>query len=146
MAVRALTLSLMALAAASAPKWTATLQPTGGSQVKGSAVVEAVAADSTRATIQVTGAKAGSDLAWHIHGGACGADGQIFGAPTAYPPLKAGPDGTAAGVVTLPAVLPTSGEYSVTVHKSATDMAPAACGALKAAGPPAPDSGMTPSP
>jgi hypothetical protein len=119
------------------------LQPAGDSRLSGSAVVEAVTADSTRATIQVAGAKPGSDLAWHIHFGACGGKGRIFGAQTAYPVLKAGPDGKAMGSVTLPAALSAAGEYSVTVHKSSTDMTPAACGGLKAAGGgPAPDSSI----
>jgi hypothetical protein len=146
MAVRAITLSLAALTLAAAPKWTAVLQPTGDSRLSGSAVVEAVTPDSTRASIQVAGARPGSDLAWHIHTGACGGKGQIFGAQSAYSTLKAGPDGKATGSVTLAATLPASGEYSVTVHKSSTDMTPAACGGLKPAGGPAPDSGMAPKP
>jgi len=146
MAIRAITLSLAVLAFAAAPKWTAMLQPAGDSQVSGSAVVDAVAADSTLATIQLNGAKPGSELAWHIHFGACGSNGKIFGAQSAYPTLKAGPDGKATGSVTLPVALPASGEYSVMVHKSATDMAPAACGALKPTGGPAPDSSMAPKP
>jgi hypothetical protein len=146
MAVRTITLSLAVLTFAAAPKWTAMLQPTGDSRLSGSAVVEAVSADSTLATIQLSGAKPGSDLAWHIHSGACGGKGQIFGAQSAYPTLKAGPDGKATGSVTLPAALPPSGEYSVTVHKSVTDMSPAACGGLKVVGGPAPDSSMAPKP
>jgi hypothetical protein len=144
MVVRAITLSLAALTLVAAPKWTAMLQPFGDSRLSGTAVVEGVTVDSTRATIQVAGAKPGSDLAWHVHSGACGGKGQIFGAQSAYPALKAGPDGKAMGSVTLAAALASSGEYSVTVHKSSTDMTPAACGGLKSTGAPVPDSGMAP--
>jgi len=111
--------------------WTAVLTPTPGSKVSGSAVIESVGRDSIRASIRLSGAAPGSELPWHIHSGACGAKGQILGAGAAYPSLKAGQDGSAGTTVTLPMAAPASGEHSVTVHKSKTDMAPAACGALK---------------
>lgn len=122
--------SLVALSLAAPTNWKATLKATDNSQVAGTATVEAIGADSTRATVKVTGAKAGSELAWHIHTGACGAQGSIVGPPTAYPGIKVGPDGNAAGTAVLPIASPTMGEFAVTVHASTTDMKPVACGAL----------------
>lgn len=130
MAVRAITLGLVALTAA-APMWRATLEPKDGSKVSGTASVEAVGSDSSRVSVQISGAKAGSTLPWHIHNGLCGAKGTIYGDAAAYPALKAGTDGSASGSVTLPGAPPSAGEYSVSVHRSATDMTPIACGSLK---------------
>lgn len=122
--------SLAALSLAAPTNWKATLKATDNSLVAGTATVEAVGADSTRATVKVTGAKAGSELAWHIHTGACGAQGKIVGPPAAYTSIKVGPDGNAKGTAVLPSAPPTTGEYAVTVHASTTDMTPVACGAL----------------
>jgi hypothetical protein len=81
-------------------------------------------------TIELSGANPGSQLPWHIHSGACNGKGSIWGEPSMYPPLRVGQEGAVTGAVTLPVVLPSNGEYAVTVHKSADDMAPVACGAL----------------
>lgn len=132
MAVRAMTLGLAALSLAGAPLWRATLEPKDGSTVRGTATVEAVGTDSSRATVQITGAKSGSTVAWHIHNGACAAPGPVFGSASAYPVLKVGSDGSAQATVTLAGAPPASGTYSVSVHKSAADMTPVACGALAA--------------
>ena len=122
--------SLAALSLAAPTNWKATLKATDNSMVAGTATVEAVGADSTRATVKVTGATAGSELAWHIHAGACGTKGEIVGPAAAYPSIKAGADGNADGSVVLPIAAPTTGEFAVTVHTSTTDMKPVACGAL----------------
>lgn len=133
MAVRAMTLSLTVLAVAAVTRWSATLEPKADSKISGKATVEAVGTDSSRASIQISGGKAGSEYPWHIHNGACGAGapGAIVGNPTAYPVLTAGPDGNASASVVLPGAPMTSGDYSVTVHRSKTDKTPASCGTLK---------------
>jgi hypothetical protein len=130
MAVRAITLGLAALTLA-APMWRATLTSKDGSMIGGTVTVEAVGTDSSRATVQITGAKPGSALPWHIHNGACGAAGTVVGAAGAYPLLQVGKDGSAKQVVTLAFATPVSGAYSVNVHASASNMMPIACGALK---------------
>lgn len=122
--------SLVALSLAAPTNWKATLKATDNSPVAGTATVGPVGSDSTRATVKVTGAKAGSELPWHMHTGACGAKGAIVGPPTAYPAIKVGPDGNGDGTAILPIAAPTSGEFSVNVHASTTDMKPVACGAL----------------
>ncbi len=137
MAIRELTLGALAGltllgVSGDAPNWKAMLIPNDGSSIKGTVNVDAVGRDSTRTTISMTGGEPGKTLAWHIHRGACGTKGEIFGAPTAYPGLTLGTDGAGSLSVTLPVVPPTTGQYSVTVHRSTTDMTPAACGDLKA--------------
>ena len=111
--------------------WTAVLEGKGGSAVRGTATVESVGTDSARATVQVTGAKAGAEYSWHVHSGACGIKGPIFGDAAQYPSIKADRDGNASGTVVLAAAVPASGDYSVTVHKSKKDLTPVACGTLK---------------
>lgn len=130
MAVRAITLGLAALTLA-APMWRGTLEPKDGSKISGTVTVEAVGSDSSRATIQITGAKPGSALPWHVHSGACGAAGAPIGAATAYPLLQVGKDGSAKAVATVAVATPVSGVYSANVHASASNMIPIACGALK---------------
>jgi hypothetical protein len=131
--------SLMALTLVAPTTWKATLVATGSSRLAGTAIVEPTGTDSTRATVKLAGAQAGSELAWHIHRGACGEMGPIVGPATAYRPIPVGPDGSATGTAVLPSAPPTSGTYAVTVHASTTDMKPVACGNLKAdTSPPAP--------
>ncbi len=122
--------SLVALSLAAPTSWKATLKATDNSPVSGTATVEPVGADSTRASVKVSGAKAGSELAWHIHTGACGSQGKIVGPAASYGTIKVGPEGNADGTAVLPIAAPTSGEFAVTVHASTTDMTPVACGNL----------------
>lgn len=144
MGIRLVTLILAAAALSSAHKWTAILQPSGDSILTGTAVVEEVSADSLAAEIQLSGAKPGSEIAWHIHLGTCADKGMILGAEGAYPLLKVGTDGRATGGVTVAGSLPEQGEYSISVHKSSGGMNSIACGSLKSTGGAAPDSGPTP--
>jgi Cu/Zn superoxide dismutase len=116
-----------------AHKWTAILQPSSDSILTGTAVVEEVNPDTLSAQIQLSGAKPGSVVSWHIHRGSCTDKGMILGAEGAYPELKAGGDGKATGGVTLAGALPPQGEYSIAVHKSSADMTVVSCGSLKAA-------------
>jgi hypothetical protein len=114
-------------------RWSATLQPSSGSDLNGSAQVEAAGSDSTRASISIMNAKPNAVLAWHIHQGRCGGNGDIVGAQSAYQPVRADGNGTGSSSATLPMALPESGEYSVSVHASdrASD-AIISCGDLRA--------------
>lgn len=140
MAIRELTLGALAgltlvSVAGDPPNWKAMLMPNDGSHLNGTVNVDAVGRDSARTTIAMTGGEPGKTLAWHIHRGACGTRGEILGAATAYPGLTLGRDGAGSLSVTLPVVPPATGQYSVTVHRSTSDMTPAACGELKATPP-----------
>jgi hypothetical protein len=122
----------LTLAATRAPTdWYGSFKASDGSGLQGSARVEAVGKDSSRVQIEVTGAKSGSQLPWHIHSGACGAKGAVFGDARAYPLLRVDSYGKASSQATLPLPAPSSGSYAVMVHRSASDMSPVACGALK---------------
>ena len=129
MLMKTMTLGMVAALATFSPKWTAILRPVEDKGPKGSATAE-VGANTTRVTLELSGAKPGSTLPWHIHSGSCNAMGKVWGEPSMYPPLEIGAQGAASGAVTLPVVLPSNGEFAVSVHRSPEDMAPVACGAL----------------
>lgn len=142
---------LIGAALVTAPRWTATLAATDGSSISGTATVDATMpetfpkdtmapmpkspkVEAFNASVSVTGAKANAMLAWHVHEGKCGAGGGIVGTDAAYPDIKV--DGQGAGQATARVTrdMTEGKEYSVSVHKGATDEDPAiACGDLKAA-------------
>lgn len=113
-------------------EWKAVLKPVGGSTITGEAEVEGEdKGKKTEAEIKITGATPGAELPWHVHQGKCGDNGTIIGAATAYPPLKVKADGSAKAEAKLDIEAPTSGEYYVNVHKSASDLKTiVACGEL----------------
>ena len=138
-------LTIVTVLAGSSPKWKADLSPQGGSKISGHATVESRGTDSVAMTISIHGGEINSSYAWHLHQGACGANGQIQGMETAYPELKTSESGSAETSVTLPIAPPTSGVYSVNVHPQASGYKDAdsskkltaavvACGQLKPAG------------
>jgi hypothetical protein len=130
------------------PKWTATLAPTGGSQVAGTATVEPLerrtslplsdstkavlvdGKDSVRASISIKGGTANSSQAWHVHAGNCGAIGSVVGAMTSYPAITVGSDGSGTAVATIPGGLG-AGDHVVAVHQGSAETATVACGALR---------------
>jgi len=133
--IRMTTGAFLMMGVLAAPKWTAILQPSGDTAMSGTAVVEAVSPDSTRASIQLAGARPGTALAWQIQSGGCEEKGgATVGESTDYPLLKVGADGKTSGAVTLAAGLPGSGEFSIMVRKRNRPTGEAACGKLNAAG------------
>lgn len=91
----------------------------------------------TRATVMLSNATPNATLPWHVHAGGCDTSGGIVGPPDSYRPLTVGPDGKADITVTLPFSMPTAGNYSINVHKSAAEMnVIIACGALSMAAAP----------
>jgi hypothetical protein len=113
------------------PEWKTTLKPGEGSSITGTAKVEAKGDKATEAEINIKGAPAGAELPWHVHSGKCGTGGAVVGAATAYPVLKVKDNGEAKGEAKLDIATPTSGDYSVNVHKSAGEMKTiVACGDL----------------
>jgi hypothetical protein len=126
-----------AMQGAQGMKWTATLSSMNGSTVAGTAsLAPATAAGSAVATISITGGKASAVYPWHVHQGKCSAaGGGVFGPGGAYKPVKAGADGSGTATANLSVAAPTSGDYHVNVHASATDMKTiVACGDLTMAG------------
>ena len=127
---------LVAVAYTAKPEWKGDLKPGAGSNISGTAEVEPEDKDKgTEAEIHIKGATAGSELPWHVHNGKCGTDGGIVGPATSYPVLKVKDDGSAKAEAKLDMPTPTSGEYSVNVHKSAAEMKTiVACGDLMLTG------------
>jgi hypothetical protein len=128
------------------PIWTADIQPAGGSHMSGRAMLEAAGKDSSRATLRLTGAEAGGDLAWYVRSGDCGAAGPVVGSESAYPHMKADKEGNAGATLIIPVPTPASGAFAVTVHATKGGAQPVACGALKTSPsmPPARDSTSQP--
>ena len=122
--------------AAQGMKWTATLKPGAGSKVAGAATFgPGSAAGTSVATISITGGTPNASYPWHVHSGKCGAAGGPVGAGSAYKPVMIGADGTGKATATVNVATPSSGDYHVNVHASATDMGTiAACGDLAMAG------------
>jgi hypothetical protein len=121
--------------------WRATLTPpeppsssssTGAAAVGGTATVMSAGKQKTHADVHVANAKPKSVHPWHVHKGTCGHDQGIVGPPKAYTPIHIGADGNGEVAVTLPFATPTSGEYMVNVHQSASDLKTiVACGNLQ---------------
>ncbi len=116
-------------------KWTTTLKPEAGSQVAGTASLEAGKEPGTSiATISITGGTPGATYPWHVHQGKCTA-GPVFGSGAAYKPVKVGSDGTGKATANINAAPPNSGDFHVNVHASPTDMKTiVSCGELTMAG------------
>jgi CHRD domain len=102
-------------------KWTTKLAPQSGTNISGTATIEA-AASSTHATVQLTGGDPGATYPWHVHSGKCGENGPVVGQASAYTPIKMSKSGTGKVDLTLPFTIPDNGSYYVNIHKSATDM------------------------
>jgi len=106
-------------------KMSAKLTPMKGGTIAGMATVEpGTSANTTMATVSLTGAKPGAAYPWPVHVGKCGMTpgGKVWGDASAYKPLTAGSDGTAKGTATISMAVPTSGDYYVNIHASPTDM------------------------
>ncbi len=120
--------------AAQGMKWTATLNSMGGGAIKGTAsLAPGTGGASSVAMISITGGKAGTAYPWHVHTGKCGVagGGSVFGSGGAYKPVTAGADGSGNSTANLSVAAPTTGDYHVNVHASATDMKTiVACGDL----------------
>ena len=113
--------------------WTGTLMPMNASGVGGTVTVRPAGDAQNQTTLMITGGAVGSVMPWHIHTGSCAQPGGIVGPPTAYTAVAAGADGAGTVVVTLPFAAPTSGTYSVNVHKSPSEMSTyVACADLRA--------------
>ena len=113
--------------------WTATLLQKDGSGISGTARLEAVEHDSTRATVTVKGAAPNAALSWGIHTGKCSAPGAMLGGGGAYQSVQADSSGGGSATSTLKFEPKSGTDYSVIVHGSAEGSI-AACGELKAGG------------
>jgi hypothetical protein len=116
-------------------KWTAKLNPQGGSNVGGTVTVEGKGSSSTHATVSITGGDPGAVYPWHVHSGQCGGNGPVVGQGSAYKPITISKSGTGKVDITLPFAIPDNGSYYVNIHKSMSDMGTlVACGNLSMGG------------
>jgi hypothetical protein len=117
-----------------APTWRAKIEPKNGGGLSGEAMVEQVGRDSSKTTVELNGAPANASLGWHIHTGPCTAAGPVVGTKSAYPALKVDKDGHAKASVNLAVTPLANGVYSISVHKSPSDLTTIACGDLQSEG------------
>jgi hypothetical protein len=115
-------------------RWNATLATPSGLQgavqVRGTGYL-ARDPNGSKAVIHISNATPGGVHPWFVRVGHCGTDNPVFGDPSAYPNLKVGKDGTAQASADLSAPFPTSGQYSLEVRASPTNMGTViACGNL----------------
>ncbi len=110
--------------------WNARISPKGDSGISGSATIEqagggaagsaatpaaAAAPASYQATVSVTGATAGSTLAWQVQEGRCSAPSGAVGSGSAYPAIKVDDQGAGQATAKVPAELDPTKSYSVSV-------------------------------
>ena len=94
--------------------------------------VQPASSNSAKVTLTITGAKANSTLAWHLHQGKCGSNGSLIGDANAYTPLKVDATGSGNATTTVSAALTEKGEYYADVHASADQGSTvSACGNLE---------------
>lgn len=116
-------------------RWNASLATpsglAGAVQVQGTGYIARDPSGSAKAVIHVSNATPGGVHPWSVRVGLCGADNPVFGDLSAYPNLKIDKDGTAQGGATLSVPYPTSGDYSLDVRASPSNMGTViACGNL----------------
>ncbi len=118
-------------------RWNATLATpsglAGAVQVRGSGYLARGDSPSSnsKAVIHVSNATPGGIHPWQVRNGQCGNDSPIVGDQSSYPNLKIDNDGTAQGSANLNIPFPTSGDYSLQVMASASNMGTViACGNL----------------
>jgi hypothetical protein len=115
-------------------RWNATLATpsglAGAVQVRGTGYL-ARDPNGSKAVIHVSNATPGGVHPWSVRAGHCGTENPAFGDASAYPNLKVDKDGTAQTSATLSVPFPTSGQYSLEVRASPTNMGTViACGNL----------------
>lgn len=113
------------------PMWGATLVPSVGSTVRGSAIFVGTGEGMrTRVVVTLEGSRNGSLHPWDIHEGRCGGNGLIVGRAADYPPIPIGGAGAATMSLELPATLRSRGEYYIDVHDSFARVRSISCGPL----------------
>lgn len=115
-------------------RWNATLATPSGLQgavqVRGTGYL-ARDPGGSKAVIHVSNATPGGVHPWSVRAGHCGGENEVFGDASAYRNLKIDKDGTAQTSANLSAPFPTSGDFSLEVRASPTNMGTViACGNL----------------
>lgn len=110
----------------------ATVRATAGTpNVRATAQAHSVAG-RTAVGVNLAGGTPGSTHPWHIHVGRCETNGPIFGAASAYPPLRPDGSGNATATAMLDVELGSTESYFVNVHESPQNLGRIiACGDLR---------------
>ena len=109
----------------------ATLDATGAFEGRSAVAVNTVTGN-TAASISLAGDRSGAVRPWHVHTGTCGSGGGIVGDPTAYPPLRAGTNGSATAEARVDVGLRPGQQYHVNIHESPSSLGNiVACGNLR---------------
>ena len=113
------------------PMWNATLSPTDGGTVHGTATVYGVGERArVRAVVTLEGSRNGALHPWDIHEGRCGQDGAIVGRAGDYPPIPIAGAGAATMSLEIRGEMRSRGTYYLNVHESPARRRIVACGAL----------------
>ena len=115
---------------------TASLSPYGSYGLNGTVTATAdddEAGPATVVRVQGFGAPENSILRWHIHQGACGANGAVFGNAGGYSTLSSDGNGGVRTSIRLRESLPAAEVMSVDVHGESGSTEVIACGNLKPA-------------
>lgn len=114
-------------------RWTTTLEPMGGTQVRGTAsVTPGATAGTMTVEVAINGAPKNSTHPWHVHVGTCATGGAIAGPAADYPVLNTDANGSAMVTTTVNIAAPASGDYHVNIHLSPDAMGTiVSCGDLK---------------
>lgn len=109
-------------------EWTAAVKATDGSQLKGTATLTVLKADSgeVQAQIGLTGAKPAAKLTWLIRQSDCKTNGPVLGKDGDYPGMAADSMGNASAKADISARPDTGKVYSVAVKNDASAII--ACG------------------
>lgn len=94
----------------------------GAMQVRGNATWSRDG-DASRVTLGISNATPGGSHPWYVRYGRCGENGQIVGDASAYKPLQVDNNGNASATARLSMGLPAGGNYYLTVHALATNLA-----------------------
>jgi hypothetical protein len=94
----------------------------GAVQMKGSAAMSPAGnAGNTYVSVDLSNASPGGVHPWQLHRGQCGADEGVFGMASAYKSLTVDDQGRANGSVTVPLVMPTTGNFFISLGASAAN-------------------------
>jgi hypothetical protein len=94
----------------------------GAMQVRGIATWARNGNTASTVSTSLSNATPGGIHPWHVHAGHCGENGAIVGSAAAYAPLTVNDKGNASSIARLEMSLPSSGDYYVNVHASATNL------------------------
>lgn len=114
----------------------ATLSPYGTNRIGGTVSLTSdddANGGATSVRLQLTGAPQNALMRWHVHTGACGSNGPVFGNAAGYGTLSSSDIGAVQTAIRLRMALPATDALSVDVHDEGGSTVVIACGDLRPA-------------